>query len=174
MSVATAARNTPAKPWAQAKNLCRVTNWQQKLTPIGVNRDHALKRSNADKRRCVEIALKEFGGMSDRAIAEMCGVTQPFVGKIRCQVITVMTSPAPTHRIGKDGKSYPVKPTVNESLMVQQEPEREVETKRTGLDGKTRKMSAGTGRFCFVTVSDGSQTFGRKLRGAGIHRKYEP
>ena len=48
--------------------------------------------------------------MSDGVIAEMCGVSNEFVGRVRGQVITVMTStPAPTHRTGKDGKSYPVK-----------------------------------------------------------------
>ena len=101
-----------------------------------------LKRSNPDKRRCVEIALKEFGGMSDRAIAEMCGVGKTLASEVRSVQVVEKTS--------------------------------SIQAPRIGLDGKTRKMSAGTGRFCFVTVSDGSQTFGRKLRGAGIHRKYEP
>lgn len=50
--------------------------------------------------------------MSDRAVAELCGVTHPFVMGIRAQVVSVTTStPEPTHRQGKgkDGKSYPVK-----------------------------------------------------------------
>jgi len=41
---------------------------------LGANVGHGLRRSPADKRRCIEIALKEFGELSSRAIAEMCGV----------------------------------------------------------------------------------------------------
>jgi len=93
---------------------------------LGANRANGLQRTNADKRKCVEIALKEFGDMSDRGIAELCGVSNEFVGKVRPQVSFVDTSAKPTHRTGKDGKSYPVKaskPTVKESLPVQSEPQ---------------------------------------------------
>lgn len=41
---------------------------------------------------------------SDRAIAEQVGVSQPFVSKLRKQVITVIT---PEKVVGRDGKSYP-------------------------------------------------------------------
>lgn len=39
---------------------------------------------------------------SDRVIAEMCGVTQPFVGKMRAELITVISSDG---RTGADGKT---------------------------------------------------------------------
>ena len=62
----------------------------------------------------MEIALKEFAVMSDRAIADMCGVTHPYVSEIRKeQVVTVTTS---TTRTGKDGKSYPATKTVRNVL----------------------------------------------------------
>ena len=65
-----------------------------------------------------------FADLSDRAIAELCGVGAPFVGKIRGQVVIVTTSQVsnldtseqtpttkPKTRKGKDGKKRKVKPT---------------------------------------------------------------
>lgn len=57
---------------------------------LGANAVQGQRRSNADKRRCVEIAVAEFPKMSSRAIAELCGVSDPFVLQIR-QVLTVST-----------------------------------------------------------------------------------
>jgi uncharacterized ParB-like nuclease family protein len=83
---------------------------------LGANRANGLRRKNEDKRKCVEIALREFEGWSDHKIAEVCGVSQPFVLKVRPQVITVITCPTPSQpttqeeppkRLGKDGKQYP-------------------------------------------------------------------
>lgn len=86
---------------------------------LGANTVHGLRRTNADKRRCVEIALHEFGKLSDRAIAEMCGVGYSLVAEVRkAQVpesgtsnsrnpaITALSEP-PAARTGRDGKSYP-------------------------------------------------------------------
>ena len=71
---------------------------------LSANATNGLRRTNADKRRCVEIALREFPKLSSRAIAEMCGVSDPFVLSIRPEVLTVSTS-----RTGSDGKSYPAR-----------------------------------------------------------------
>ena len=71
------------------------------------NRDHGLKRTNADKRRAVEMLLKRLPKESDRAIADRAGVSDPFVGEVRRQVLTVSTSPPPPTRTGRDGKEYP-------------------------------------------------------------------
>lgn len=70
---------------------------------LGANAIHGQRRTNADKRRCVELAVKEFASLSSRAIAELCGVSDPFVLQIR-QVLTVSTSIT-----GSDGKKYPAK-----------------------------------------------------------------
>jgi hypothetical protein len=43
-----------------------------------------------------------------KRIAEACAVSDPFVMKVRNEVITVITS-TPTTRIGRDGKQYPAK-----------------------------------------------------------------
>ena len=68
---------------------------------LGANHKHGLRRTNADKRHGVEIALAEFASLSDGLLAEMCGVSQPLVTNIRHQLITVMSSQP---RLGKDGK----------------------------------------------------------------------
>lgn len=68
----------------------------------GCNVTHGLRRTNADKRRAVEIALKLKPGVSSRFIAEHCGVGVDLVSSMR-QVSDSDTSP----RTGKDGKTYP-------------------------------------------------------------------
>ncbi|MGO8928448.1 MAG: ParB/RepB/Spo0J family partition protein [Limisphaerales bacterium] len=68
---------------------------------LGANHKHGLRRTNGDKRRAVELALAEFGSQSDRLLAEMCGVSQTFVGNVRHQLSTVYSSP---RRLGRDGK----------------------------------------------------------------------
>lgn len=78
---------------------------------LSANSLHGHRRTNADKRRCVEIALEEFPKMSSRAIAEMCGVSDVFVGNRRNQVLTVSSKKDVT--IGLDGKErgnkeYPI------------------------------------------------------------------
>lgn len=69
---------------------------------LGANTDHGLRRTNADKRKCVTLALAAFGKLSDRGIADMCGVGAPMVGEQRkssnCNNITVP-------RTGLDGKT---------------------------------------------------------------------
>lgn len=50
-------------------------------------------------------ALREFPKLSSRAIAELCGVSDPFVMKIRPEVLTVSTC----ERTGQDGKRYPAR-----------------------------------------------------------------
>jgi hypothetical protein len=56
----------------------------------GVNATHGLRRTNDDKRRAVEAALRHPNAatMSDNIIARHCGVTQPFVGKIRRETVS--------------------------------------------------------------------------------------
>lgn len=69
---------------------------------LGANCAHGIKRTNADKRRSVELALTEWPKLSDAEIARVCAVSQPFVGEVRksIQPITVIGST----RIGSDGK----------------------------------------------------------------------
>lgn len=55
------------------------------LHALGANADHGLRRTNADKRKAVLIALTDpdLQGLSDNQIAEICKVSQPFASKIR-------------------------------------------------------------------------------------------
>jgi len=75
------------------------------LHSVGANAEHGLKRTNADKRRAVELLLRddEWVKASDRWIAEKCGVSYEFVRKLRPEVSTVDTS---TPKAGQDGKTY--------------------------------------------------------------------
>ncbi len=55
---------------------------------VGANATHGLRRTNADKRKVVEMLLEdpEFGDQqhfSDRMLAHMAAVSQPFVSKLR-------------------------------------------------------------------------------------------
>ena len=84
---------------------------------LGANATHGLKRTNADKRRSVEVALSEFGNLSNVEIGRICAVSDPFVGRVRseAQPLTVRGSPAP--RLGADGKvrKLPAKQAVDET-----------------------------------------------------------
>jgi hypothetical protein len=72
---------------------------------LGANIKNGLRRTNEDKRKCVEIALENFAEWSDRRVAEVCGVAHTFVGKIRSAL--VLNTNAPTHRETSDGRKYP-------------------------------------------------------------------
>lgn len=77
------------------------------LHSVGANARHGLRRSNADKRRCVAILLgdAEWGARSDSWIAKAAGVSRPFVDKIRRRA----KGAGPTVRRGMDGKTYPAR-----------------------------------------------------------------
>jgi len=73
---------------------------------VAANQEHGLRRTNADKRHAVEMALKTRPELTDRALAEHVGVSDPFVSGLRRQVLTVSTC----ERVGRDGKTYKVPP----------------------------------------------------------------
>lgn len=101
----------------------RGTKREALLFSIRANATHGLRRTNADKRRAVEMLLgdEEWSTWTDRVIATAAGVSQELVRKLRREVTTVVTSapkPAkqqdpekarPARRTGRDGKSYPTK-----------------------------------------------------------------
>ncbi len=68
---------------------------EAQLYAIGANTHHGIRRTNADKRRAVELLLAdpEWSRWSDRAIAKCCGVSNVFVSKVRKEVLTVNTPP---------------------------------------------------------------------------------
>ena len=94
---------------------------------LSANALHGLKRSNADKRRCVEIALKEFADLSSRAIAEMCGVSTDLVIAVRPEQVSDFDTSKVT---GRDGKQYPATRTRREKEPEQEEGEDEPKERR--------------------------------------------
>jgi hypothetical protein len=73
------------------------------------NRAHGLRRGNADKRRAVTMALAspQAQGMSDRQLAEHCGVGHVFVGMVRKELAGVHGEHVEGGvRTGRDGKQY--------------------------------------------------------------------
>ena len=89
---------------------------------LKANGTHGLRRTNADKRRCIEIALREFGDLSSRAIADKCGVGHQLVLQVR-QVDEASTSKV----TGADGKSYPAKKPETEPNEGSEAPEPQAE-----------------------------------------------
>ena len=77
------------------------------------NDRHGLRRTNADKRYAVTMALREFRGLGSNAIAELCGVDHQLVAKVRRQL-----GDSPSSTIGRDGKTRKVrtKATSTESV----------------------------------------------------------
>jgi hypothetical protein len=71
---------------------------------LGANARHGLHRSHVDKRRCVEIALREFSTLSSRAIADMCGVGPDLVLAMR-----PLSENDNATTTTKDGRQYPVR-----------------------------------------------------------------
>lgn len=76
------------------------------LFSVGANAQHGLRRSNADKRRAVEVLLRdeEWRRWSDRKIAEACGVGYSLVSDVRAQLPESGSPTAgPELRTGSDG-----------------------------------------------------------------------
>lgn len=71
---------------------------------LSANAMHGHRRTNADKRRCVEIALREFPKLSSRAVAEMCGVSAQMVNNGR-----PLSNSDNATRTTTDGRQYPAR-----------------------------------------------------------------
>ncbi len=86
---------------------------------LGANRAHGLRRTNADKRHSVTLALceQDLCNSSDHVIADLCGVSNHLVADVRrdhkqrlgSQVGNSPTSTVPTKRKGRDGKMHPAR-----------------------------------------------------------------
>ena len=69
-------------------NPCCIGSGIATLQSLGSNTDHGKRRSNADKRRAVEMMLKdaEWVKWGDREISRQCAVDNKFVGNVRRDV----------------------------------------------------------------------------------------
>jgi uncharacterized ParB-like nuclease family protein len=78
---------------------------------LGCNAHHGLRRTNADKRHAVGLALKEFPKASNAAIAEMCLVGHELVAEIRkSQPYDSVGLRPPPVRVGLDGRERKLPP----------------------------------------------------------------
>lgn len=78
---------------------------------LGCNAHHGLRRTNADKRHAVEIALHGFPNVSTVAIARMCLVGDELVAEIRKgQPTDSGRLRPPPMRVGLDGKARKLPP----------------------------------------------------------------
>lgn len=73
---------------------------------FSANREHGLRRSNADKRKATMMALQHPNGseMSDNALAEHVGVSPRFVSKMRQELIPTTHRAQSNERVGRDGR----------------------------------------------------------------------
>lgn len=69
------------------------------LFACGANATHGERRTNRDKRKSVLTLLKdtEWSQLPDRRIADICGVTHPFVAEMRKSLVPVVTVTTPNH-----------------------------------------------------------------------------
>lgn len=73
---------------------------------LSANAVHGLRRTNADKRRAVELALARRPKLTDRAIAAHCGVDHKTVTAIRASLSVGEIPQQEEKRTGADGKQY--------------------------------------------------------------------
>lgn len=76
---------------------------------LSANAAHGLRRTNADKRRSVELALAEWPEISNEHIAEICAIGAPLVGRVRQELEANSNIVRVETRIGRDGKRRKVK-----------------------------------------------------------------
>lgn len=71
------------------------------------NRTHGLNRTNADKAKAVQAALRHPAGvtLSNEQIAEHCGVDPKTVAKYRDAMTATLEIPESTQRTGRDGRT---------------------------------------------------------------------
>lgn len=99
---------------------------------LHANADHGHRRTKADKRRAVEIALREFPTVTQGEIAEMCECSRQWVNTVAGQVVNSLQPEreAASHRetvTGRDGKQYQATKPKAEPPQPKEEPRQEEE-----------------------------------------------
>ena len=90
---------------------------------LSANAKHGLHRSNEDKRKAVAFVLgdKEWSKLSSRMIAEMCGVSDVFIGTVRKES-GANALHLTEKRVGKDGKKQSASKKADQKKDTKQEP----------------------------------------------------
>lgn len=71
---------------------------------LSANAAHGLRRTNADKRRSVELALAQWPDLSSREIAKIAAVNNHLVDDVRQPKLQLGETPSSQTRVGADGK----------------------------------------------------------------------
>ena len=71
---------------------------------LGANSQHGRRRSNADKQRAVEIALREWPNKTTAELAELCAVSRPMVESLR-----PVDADSASTRERRDGREIPAR-----------------------------------------------------------------
>ena len=120
--------------------MLHVGTWvEARMAAAGANTGHhALKRTHADKRRAIRMALETSPYWSDGAIARHVGVSDKTVADVRPTVQPRISGVgAPSERVGADGKTRHVAPKADKpdaSPSVDEGDEKALETE--GTDSK--------------------------------------
>jgi len=77
---------------------------------LSANAQHGLKRTNADKRRSVELALAEWPHLADAELARICAVGNKFVGDTRREMEDNLVLNKVEIRVGHDGRKRKLPP----------------------------------------------------------------
>jgi len=75
------------------------------------NVSHGIRRSSADKRACVELALREFGEVSNNSLSDACGVGVDLVIKVRQELEKKKVIPKFDKLKSSDGREFKRKQT---------------------------------------------------------------
>jgi hypothetical protein len=94
---------------------------------LGANTTHGLKRTNADKRRSVELALSEWPKLSDRELSNICAVSDSLVLTVRREATAFKKQLEPEVRIGKDGKTRKLPAKKSKPQPTEEPPEEQAE-----------------------------------------------
>ncbi|QEL19910.1 hypothetical protein PX52LOC_06992 [Limnoglobus roseus] len=81
------------------------TDWA--IDTVTSNQGHGLKRSNADKRRCVELLLRMMPHDSDKRISELAGVSDKTVADVRLELWRRSEIPNVDRRVDSKGRLQP-------------------------------------------------------------------
>lgn len=108
------------------------------LYSLGANHDHGLRRTNTDKRKAIEIMLKdiEWADWSDREIAKQCHVSNHLVALVRKE-LGVTKDEVKFERNGKTHvaqKKEPKKPEVEKEEPIAEFANDETETMQAALE----------------------------------------
>lgn len=76
---------------------------------IAANSKHGLARTPADRRRAIELAIKNWPERSNRMIAEAVGCSEKTISRIREELVDSSEIARFEKRLGRDGKMHPAR-----------------------------------------------------------------